>query len=296
MFTSSSLAYTYDGSFEGLLCCVFESYTWKEIPLAVHSEEEGQGLLLESKWIETDSIRAERVLKSIPRRISPEAEELVRMGFWTNAPDKEMLLLKFLYLGFKHGSRVMNMLADDTVHALMKAVQQLRREGHHYLGFVRFSVYGRIMAAVIEPQGYVLPVIQDHFCDRFGGESFMIYDRTHEVALIHEPGREAIIPLSGWTPPEPDEAEESYRRLWTGFYQAIGIKERRNDRQRASMMPKRYWKHLPEMTGSSNVLPPLAAAQRKPARKQEALDLIPSLPALESRTASSQEGGRVGPT
>ncbi|WP_254075519.1 TIGR03915 family putative DNA repair protein [Paenibacillus tritici] len=253
MFQPSALAYTYDGSFEGLLCCVFESYVWRETPLAIHAEGGEQGLLLEAKWIGTDKDKAERVLKSIPLRISPEAEELVRMGFWTCEPDKEMLLLRFLYLGFQHGRKVMNMLADDTVNALMKAVQQLRREGHLYTGFVRFSVYGQVMAAVIEPQGYILPVIQKHFCDRFQGESFMIYDQTHGMALVHEPGREAILPLSGWTPPEPDEAEEAYRRLWTGFYHAIGIKERRNDRLRSSLMPRRYWKHMVEMNGSNGV-------------------------------------------
>ncbi|CAH1219083.1 hypothetical protein PAECIP111892_04658 [Paenibacillus auburnensis] len=267
MFKTTALAYTYDGSFEGLLCCVFESYEWKETPLAIHSDGDGQGLLLESKWIETDSVKAGRVLRSIPLKISPEAEELVRLGFWSNAADKEMLLLNFLYLGFTHGRKVMNMLADDTVSALNKAVQQLRREGHHYLGFVRFSVYGPVMAAVIEPRGYILPVIEDHFCDRFQNESFMIYDKTHGMALLHQPGRQAIIPLQEWTPPEPDEAEAAYRRLWQGFYNAIGIKQRRNDRLRASLMPKRYWKQLPEMNGNPPALPALAARQERTARR-----------------------------
>ncbi|WP_310830970.1 TIGR03915 family putative DNA repair protein [Paenibacillus pedocola] len=267
MFKTTTLAYTYDGSFEGLLCCVFESYEWKETPLAIHSDGDGQGLLLESKWIETDSVKAGRVLRSIPLKISPEAEELVRLGFWSNVADKEMLLLNFLYLGFTHGRKVMNMLADDTVSALNKAVQQLRREGHHYLGFVRFSVYGPVMAAVIEPRGYILPVIEDHFCDRFQNESFMIYDKTHGMALLHQPGRQAIIPLQEWIPPEPDEAEAAYRRLWQGFYNAIGIKERKNDRLRASLMPKRYWKQLPEMNGNAPALPALPARQGQTASR-----------------------------
>lgn len=284
MFQTAALAYTYDGSFEGLLCCVFESYKWKEIPLAIHSAADGQGLLLESKWIDTDQVQADRVLKAIPLRICPEAQELVRLGFWTCTPDKELLLLKFLHLGFTHGRKVMDMLADDTVNALFKAVQQLKRESHLYLGFVRFSVYGLVMAAVIEPRGFVLPVIQDHFCDRFRGESFMIYDKTHRMALIHQPGKEAIIPLDEWIPPEPDLAEEEYRRLWRGFYDAIGIVERRNDRLRSSLMPKRYWKHLPEMSAGS---PP--ALDTKPKR-----DELP--PRLENeKFHSSHKKKRIPP-
>lgn len=104
----------------------------------------------------------------------------------------------------------------------------------------------------------------------------MIYDQTHGAALIHEPGREAIVPLSGWTPPEPDETEEAYRRLWTGFYHAIGIKERRNDRLRSSKMPKRYWKHMLEMNGSNGV-PVLTAAQRKKVLQPETSS-IPDTP------------------
>ncbi len=255
MFNTVALAYTYDGSFEGLLCCVFESYTWKEVPLAIHSEEDGQGLLLESKWIDTDYAKADRVLKAIPLRICSEALELTRLGFWTCTPDKELLLLNFLQLGFTHGVKVMDMLANDTVDALLKAVQQLKREGHHYMGFVRFSIYGPVMAAVIEPRSFVLPVIQDHFCDRFRGESFLIYDKTHGMALIHQPGRQAIIPLDDWTLPEPDLVEDKYRRLWEGFYDAIAIQERRNEGLRSSLMPKRYWKHLPEMKGSRTAVP-----------------------------------------
>ncbi|WP_083677848.1 TIGR03915 family putative DNA repair protein [Paenibacillus sp. FSL R7-0337] len=290
MFKPSALAYTYDGSFEGLLCCVFESYAWKETPLTIHSADAEQGLLLEAKWIETDKDKAARVLKSLPLRISREAEELVRLGFWSCAPEKEMLLLNFLYLGFQHGRKVMNMLADDTVNTLMKAVQQLRHEAHLYTGFVRFSVYGPVMAAVIEPQGYVLPVIQEHFCDRFQGESFMIYDQTHGAALIHEPGREAIVPLNGWTPPEPDETEEAYRRLWTGFYNAIGIKERYNDRLRSSLMPKRYWKHMVEMNGRGGV-PVLSAGQRKRALQPEApkTSSIPDIQLQPSDTKSAPQ-------
>ncbi|WP_379128496.1 TIGR03915 family putative DNA repair protein [Paenibacillus sp. sgz500958] len=252
MFRTVPLAYTYDGSFEGLLCCVFESYQWKETPLAIQSEEDEQSLLLESKWIDTDDDKADRVLRSIPIRICPEAEELVRYGFWSRTPDKDLLLLNFLQLGFSHGHKVMDMLANDTVNALLKSVQQLKREGHLYLGFVRFSIYGSVMAAVIEPVNFILPVIEGHFCDRFQNESFIIYDKTHRMALIHQPGKQAIIPLDEWTPPEHDAAEEQYRRLWQGFYDAIGIQERRNDRLRSSLMPKRYWKHMTEMNGGGN--------------------------------------------
>ncbi|WP_020619300.1 TIGR03915 family putative DNA repair protein [Paenibacillus daejeonensis] len=247
MTRTTSLAYQYDGTFDGWLCCVFESYLWKEMPIAIHSAEDPQGLLLEAKWIETDPEKAARVRRSMPEKMGPEATEWIRLGFLTCVADKELLLLRFLRLGYTHGPTVMDRLADDTVHALGKAIQQLRRESHDYLAFLRFSVYGSVMAAIIEPRNEVLSQIAEHFCERYRNETFLIYDQTHRQAIVHRPGRYEIIPLDEWAPPEPDEAEEKYRRLWKGFYNAVGIRERRNHKLRASHMPKRYWRLLPEM-------------------------------------------------
>lgn len=243
----TDIAYMYDGSFEGLLSCVFESYDKKEIPFDILSAEAEQGCLFETKWIESDPVKADRVYRSIPVKISAEAQELVRLGYFTCHPQKALLVLRFLRLGFTHGSKVMNMLTDDTVSALLKAVQHLNSEGHKYMGFVRFSVYDQVLAAVIEPMNRVLPVISDHFCDRFHTESFMIYDKTHGMALIHRPGESKIISVDELTLPEIDETEAAYRHLWKSFYDAIAIRDRCNPRLRMSLMPKRYWGRLPEM-------------------------------------------------
>ena len=34
------VVFQYDGSFDGFLCCVFESYVHKEFPIAFYSDEE----------------------------------------------------------------------------------------------------------------------------------------------------------------------------------------------------------------------------------------------------------------
>jgi len=42
------VAYQYDGSLEGLMCCVYESYYKLELPLMFFSRSEPQATLLES--------------------------------------------------------------------------------------------------------------------------------------------------------------------------------------------------------------------------------------------------------
>lgn len=243
----TDVAYAYDGSFEGFLCCVFESYEKRELPFDIYSELSEEGFLFDARPIVTDPEKADRVLSSIPVRISHEAQEMVRLGWLTCSTQKELLLLRFLRLGFARGAAVTDMLADDTVHALGRAVRHLQMEAHRLTGFIRFSLRGGVLVSVIEPQNSVLPLIEEHFCDRFRNESFIIYDQPHRLALIHEPGRHGILPLEELTLNEADTEEEEYVRLWKRFYDTIAIEGRRNPRLRMSHMPKRYWNRLPEM-------------------------------------------------
>lgn len=243
---SIDLAYSYDGSFEGLLCCVFESYEQKEIPSLISPPGVQQILFDTAKWIKTDKDKAQRVFNSIPVKISSRAQELVRLGFLTCIPNKELLILHFLRLGFKYGSKVMTMLTDDTVCSLQKAVRHLTSESHKYKGFVRFSVYGEALVAVIEPKNFVLPLLAEHFCDRFRNEEFMIYDKTHCMALIYQSQKAELIYVEELTLPEIDGTEVEYRLLWRQYYDTIAIAGRNNPRCRMNRMPKRYWGHLTE--------------------------------------------------
>lgn len=245
----TDLIYAYDGSFEGLMCCVFESYEQKEIPSVIRPPGVEQSLFDTAKWIEMDEHKAERVYNSIPLKISSQAQELVKLGFLTCAPHKELLIVHFLRLGFKVGSKVMTMLTDDTVNSLQKAVHHLTSESHKFKGFVRFSVYGEVLVAVIEPKNFVLPLLSLHFCDRFRNEAFMIYDKTHSMALIYQSQKAELMFVDELTLPEVDSTEVEYRRLWKQFYKTIAIEGRNNPRCRMTLMPKRYWGQMTEFQG-----------------------------------------------
>ena len=242
----TDLVYAYDGSFEGLMCCVFESYARKEIPSVIRPPGVQPSLFDTSKWIEADEHKADRVFNSIPLKISSQAQELVKLGFLTCAPNKELLIYHFLRLGFKVGSKVMTMLTDDTVCSLQKAVHHLTKESHKYKGFVRFSIYGEVLVAVIEPKNFVLPLLSLHFCDRFHNEAFMIYDKTHSMALTYQSQKAELIFVDELTLPKVDATEIEYRRLWKQFYKTIAIEGRYNPRCRMTLMPKRYWGQMTE--------------------------------------------------
>lgn len=242
----SDLSYRYDGTFEGLLCCVFESYEKKEVPSEILSTRASQGVLFPVKEIITDNKRYQRVLISIRSKMGVRVLDFIRHAFLTCLSHKELYILRFIRMGYHYGPQVMGMLTDEVVDTLFKAVKHLDRESHLFKGFVRFSVFEDVLVSEIEPKNYVLPLLTRHFSQRFPEERFLIFDRTHDMALIYQPYKSAIVPMEALKMPEPDEEEEAFRVLWQLFYDTIEVEGRYNPKCRMSHMPKRYWRFMTE--------------------------------------------------
>ncbi len=240
-----TLIYRYDGTFDGFLCCVFESYAAKELPADILTSALPQTSFFPCKEIPAEPEKAARVWASLPK-MGAETPLFLQKAFLTCLPQKERRTLDFLRLGYRLGPAVHDRLTDPAVDPLKKAVRALDNEAHQYKGFLRFSSYHGALAAEIDPKNLVLPLLAAHFAERFPEERFLILDKTHGMALLHRPRKTRIVPVEELTLPEPDEEEKAFRRLWADYYKTIEIKGRHNPRCRMSHMPKRYWKDLTE--------------------------------------------------
>lgn len=249
------LTYRYDGTFEGFLCCVFESYMAHELPQAIIGPNNAAASLFTVKDIVTVTAHADRVAQSIPRRISPRVDELLRHAFLTCLPEKELIMLRFLRQGYRYGSRILEFAGNDNVWRLTKAVQHLRRETHLHLGFIRFTVQNGILLSRIGAKNYILPLIASHFAARFSEERFFIYDERHHAALVYRPYETAIFPLDDFKASLPDTAEKNFRALWQTFYDAIEIRPRHNEKCQMTLLPKRYRQYMTEFIGESTASP-----------------------------------------
>ena len=256
----TNLIYSYDGTFDGLLCCVFESYTCRERPLDIRRFDAEEVTLYPVKEIVSSRENAERVYASIQKKIGASGGELISRAFLSGNREKEMVIYRFIRFGYRYGPASVNMLGEEIVSELHHTVRAVNNETHLLLGFTRFSEYNGGLAAVIEPKHFVLPLMAGHFKSRYSEEHFMIYDKTHGMALVYQPYECRIISVEDIQFPEEGEQELQYRRLWKGYYDAIAIRERENPRCRMGHMPKRFWSHLTEM---QETVPRLAAAQTK---------------------------------
>lgn len=250
----TEMVYYYDGSFEGFLCCIFDSYVYKEVLTAIYYDEDALPTLFASRTIQTNPEHANRVLKKVVK-CSPYAAELLHKGYLTSLPDKELHLYRMVVKLLKEGAGFLQNFSDETAHPILSAVRHLNGEAHLLKGFVRFSELGGILGSEIEPQNRVLPLLRAHFCSRYREETFFIYDRTHREALFYAGGKAVIQPLEFFQMAPPDETEARYRTLWKRFYDTIAIKERYNPKCRMTQMPKRYWNTMTEFQDSSYFKP-----------------------------------------
>lgn len=244
----ADVIYTYDGSFDGFLCCVFESIYKGELPMDILREEDAPLTLIDVRPIVTDPSRAKRVRASIPLKISRRALELIMTVFCSCLAKKELKILKFLLQGYREGGKLCFKLGEEVTAQLLSAERHLLREAHLFRGFVRFSDIGGALSAVIAPKNYILPFIARHFVLRYDQEQFMIFDKTNKAALVYQNGKAEIFRVDHVDFPDISEDEARYQALWKRFYNTIAIEGRENPRCRMTHMPKRYWENMLEVS------------------------------------------------
>jgi len=258
-FKTVDICYRYDGSFYGALSCVFESFEKCEMPVQIVTNNDFS--LFRVKHIETDEVKAKRILKAIPAKIGSEALEYVKLIFLTKLDTKEISLIHFLCEGFKHRHRfiqkintgfgpcrnvIAGALENINIAKIHKAVDLLLLEAQRFIQFVRFSDIGGALVSIIEPENSVLSLLAEHFAERYPNEQFLIYDKTHRLGLLYTDKQIRLEQIEKYEMPVLSQEEKDCQKLWRLFYDTIAIKERRNERCRMNFMPKKYWKNMTE--------------------------------------------------
>lgn len=241
----SDIAYHYDGSFAGFLCCIFESFARHEIPSAVCSPEEGQMTLFGMREILTDPAHAQRVATGL-RRLGSVVRDRITTGFLCTEPGKDLSLLRFARLCFDLGPRAAQMLGNADAAAAFAIERAVTGEAHRYIEFIRFEERDGMLGAVIHPKHHVLPLLRGHFCSRLPDEDFLIFDATHGSALLRQGDHVQYLTMTHYEP-STDESEQNWQALWKRFFRALTIEERRNERAQQGHVFKRFWPDMCEM-------------------------------------------------
>ena len=245
--------YLYDGSYEGLLTTVFESFSSKITPAEISCQEHYQPLFTgHTLHVVTDEKKAERVLKGIMKKTSPEATDSILKAFLSETPDMEMLIYQYIKYLIEAKENVEENYSNPYVLKMKQLRKQVNREVHRMHAFVRFEkTSGDIYHSVIDPDFNVIPLIGEHFEKRYADQKWIIFDTKRKYGIYYD--LETITALNSdmlntYLSVESliSEKENAYQHLWKNYFDAVNIKERKNVKFHLQQLPKRYWKFLPE--------------------------------------------------
>ena len=255
----------YEPSFEGWLSAVFYVY-------ANHLQEDRSlqliaqdcyvpSLLSHAISIETDANHAERVLTKLNQLLGRSGIRHILWGFLSEKDHIGSTLFQVIKYAIDYPRRlIMDDLGNLNVLELVQTVKSVGREKHRMEAFVRFEhTIEDIYFARVEPDFNVLPLIGEHFRQRYQDQHWAIYDLARGYGIYYDksqstPKRPAVLQ----TITELDEAvlrnpasihsedERRYQRFWQGYFINVNIKERKNTRLHKQYLPQRYWKYLSE--------------------------------------------------
>lgn len=252
------IIYRFDGSFDGLLTAVFDSFVRKERPDVLLGPDGDMPLFYDTLHeVVTDIAKGSRVWKKLGETISNGALSAFTAAFLTDNPEFPLHALRFVSRAVTTPYSIENDFSDPAVLTLAKESRRVRGEVQRLLQFVRFqkAVDGTYFS-MMEPLFDVLPFAINHFADRFSDQPFIIYDGRRNYGYHYDGNELRRISLTsdgshlttGRLPEEMmDPDEPLYQELWRSYVKHIAIAERKNPRKQRADMPVRYWKYLTEM-------------------------------------------------
>ncbi len=248
---------TYDGSMEGFLSCVFTAYEEKLKVIAVKPPEEQpvQQLFQEPLEVITEPEKAKRVWASLKEKTSAGGLRDLKWSFLSELPGMEMHLYSMIRYILAENVPVDRDFSHPAVLKVAQAAKKVGREKHRMEAFVRFRLTkDEVFFAAIEPDFNVLPLIKEHFKNRYADQKWIIYDLKRNFGVAWDLSAVQYITLdlspdigiSGAAEGYFHSSEIAFQNLWKEYFTSTNIKSRANQKLHVQHLPKRYWKYLTE--------------------------------------------------
>ena len=241
--------YICDGTVEGLLSCIYETYYSKENVYDIISDTDIQrNFIYTYRYITVSFENAQKVAYSIRTKISRNAFDNIVNAWLSELPMCGHNILEYIRLGFARGSAVHQMLTQETVAYIERANQKITREVHRFLGICRFSkLLNNTYLCTISPDHNILSLLADHFSERMQTERLIIYDEKRKNAVLSDKGEWIIVNNAKIKSTAFSEDEFLFRDMWQRYFEAVAIEERTNKKLQRSFIPTRYWKNVTEL-------------------------------------------------
>ena len=250
------LVFFYDKTFEGLLTAVFDAYSRKTFPDNLLGEGDVAPLFMDDSYtVVTQTDKAGRVWAALEKKMSKLACNMLTYAWMSEIDGCDELLFRYIRKMIDSPISIETNFGDRDVLELKQLAKKVSHEKHYLIEFIRFQkAADDIFFAPVSPIHNALPLVIDHFKDRFSDQKWVIYDLKRKYGYYFDLHTVEEITLTDDTHLLSGKIDESlmaedeklFQDLWRGYYKATTIKERINLKAHRQKMPKRFWKYLTE--------------------------------------------------
>ena len=168
----------YDGTFKGLLTCIFQIYEERLNDFTIHPGGYNQtDFFAKHEVVVTDLEKSARVLKSFKNYTSKKAVHRIYRAFLSEIPGVELLIVEFFRHIFRHKSDLSDDFSYPPVLKIAQIERKVGREKHRMEAFIRFELLkDGIFFTKVAPDFNVLHLILKHFKNRYADHKCVIYD------------------------------------------------------------------------------------------------------------------------
>ena len=273
---SRELTLRCEDSLDGIFTAIYDAFVYKnqmERPytdsIRIAIGEGNLTLFSMDLTVATDSIKVEKTVQTIQKRLGYSVYETLLEALCHYDEERASVVLGYLVRAFGSGHSIEGHLSDPYVMSVMQLARKVNHEIDKFNGFLRFEAipnmgyeqmdaimeneenlqgqgYGEVLLAQVEPKCNLVPLMMEHFADRFPNENFIIYDNNRRLAAVHERYKSCVL-VEGQELEIPDRQSDYFTELWKQYFHTMEIKPRHNEHCQNTLMPKWYRKHMPEI-------------------------------------------------
>lgn len=210
-------------------------------------------LFCEYRAVRTDKEKAEKVYRTIERRLGEEAIVHICQAAANADGRKADAIYRMVVLGLslERGSEVVNCLTYEPVATVMELSRKAWHEAHRLMGFLRFSeLHNGVLYGPVRPVHQVLSFLAPHFADRLCHENWLIHDVGRGEVVIHRKDLGWVLAQDEMMDEEKlkwvSEKEARFREMWKCFHKSIAVEERVNPALQRQMLALRFRPYMPE--------------------------------------------------
>lgn len=243
-----------EDTMEGIFTAIYDAFVYKNrmegeyqdnISIAIGDEGE-QTLFAREINIPTNLDKAEKTIRTIQTRLGISVYNTLFHALCHYDVERASVVLGYLVRGFKKGRRIDEHLSDSYVMRVMELSRKAGNEGYRFKEHLRFTDMGQFLYGKIEPKCNVLPLMTEHFADRFPNENFIIFDEKRNYAIVHKAYMPCFFATGEEFRIDITQSRDMFEVLWKQYFKTMEIKERHNEKCQNTLLPKWYRKNMTE--------------------------------------------------